>query len=253
MKRQHLSLSLGSKPRRRKALTYDPVIVSVTPQVFDTEATSVTVTLPARAVGDRMIICLTRSSSSADAIATPSGWTAMASTLLSGTTAGTGNSFTRSYFHDVTSGNLADTTAIFSGGDSVTSLSVVFLVRGHDPQLVPAGLGERNNTGGQTTIDPSTLTPAYGLRRYLWIAYLGTSNQDTALGLTPAVTGFPSGYTGTATHTTTNAAVASGCGQGYGTKKSTASSDDPSAWTYCPAAPAGCRAFAMTIAVAGSA
>lgn len=247
-----LGLSLSSKPRRRKPRLYVPELVSATSQVFDTEATSVTVTLPARAAGDRLILCLTRSSSSADAIATPSGWTAMASTLLSGTTAGTGNSFTRSYYQDVTAGNVADATAVFSGGDSVTSVAAVFRVRGHDPALVPVGLGERNNTGGQTSINPSALTPAYGARRYLWIAYLGTSNQDTTLGGTPTVTGFPSGYGNTATQTTTQAAVASGCGQGYGTKASSAASDDPSAWTYCPAAPAGSRAFAMTIAVAGS-
>lgn len=176
----------------------------------------------------------------------------MSSTLLGGTTAGTGNSFTRSYYQDVTEGNVAATTAVFAGGDSVASVAAVFLVRGHDPSLAPVGLGERNNTGGQTSLDPSTLTPAYGARRYLWIAYLGTSNQDTAGGATPAVTGFPAGYGNTNTQTTTVAAVASGCGQGYGTKISAAASDDPSAWTYCPAAPAGNRAFAMTIAVAGS-
>jgi hypothetical protein len=177
----------------------------------------------------------------------------MPSTLLSGTTAGTGNSFTRSYYQDVTEGNVDATTAVFTGGDSVASVAAVFLVRGHDPALAPVGLGERNNTGGQTSLDPSAFSPVYGTRRYLWIAYLGTSNQDTASGATPAVTGFPDGYSNTDTQTTTAAAVASGCGQGYGTKKSTASTEDPGAWTYGPAAPAGNRAFAMTIAVAGSA
>lgn len=221
-------------------------IVSRTAAVYETEATSVAVTLPARVVGDRVILCLNRSSLEGDAIATPTGWTA----ITTGFT-GTGNSFCRVYYQDVTAANVGDTTASFTGGTSSTSVSYIWLVRGALLAVAPVGAGTRANSVGSTTVDPDGITPYAGLvRNTAWLAYLGTNQQDTSLGATPAVTVFPSTYGNTGTNTTTHVTPASGCGQGYGDKISVAASDDPSAWTFMPTSVSG-RGLAISVAVAG--
>jgi hypothetical protein len=226
--------------------SFNPQIVSATSQDFNTAATTVTVTLPARNAGDRLVLCLNRSGTSADAIATPSGWTALDASSLTGTTA----SFARVYYQDVTAGNVGDASAGFTGGFSVLSNSLIWRLSGCDPAVAPVANGTLQDTNA-TTVDPGALTGpnAGAVQRNLWLAYVGTSQQDTTLGGTPAVTGFPSGYGDTGTSTTTSGVIASGCGQGWASKVATAGSDDPSAWTYCPAGTA--RALAITIAVRG--
>ena len=111
------------------------------------------------------------------------------------------------------------------------------------------GTVQNSNT---TTVDPAALTGPNGgaVQRNLWLAYVGTSTQDTAGGGTPAVTGFPAGFGNTGTSTTTDASTTNGCGQGWASLVSTAGSIDPSAWTYCPAGTG--RALAINISVRGA-
>ncbi len=226
--------------------SFNPAIVSATAQLFNATAVDVTVTLPARNVGDRLLLLLNRSSASTDAIATASGWTPLDTSGLTGSA----SSFCRAYYQDVTAGNVGDATASFTGGTSTLSTSLVWRLSGCDLTVAPVanGTAQGSNT---TTVNPGALTGpnAGAVQRNLWFAYVGTSTQDTALGLTPAVTVFPTGYGDTGTSTTTDATPSTGCGQGWGSKVATAGSDDPSAWTYCPTGTG--RAFAINIAVRG--
>ncbi len=227
---------------------FNPQLQETTPQVFNTAATSVTVTLPARNVGDRLVLALTRKSSDTDPIATPSGWTALSASGL----VGSASSFSRAYYQDVTAGNVGVTTAVFTGGTSALSCSLIWRVSGCDPTVAPVANGTVQNSNGVSTVNPGALTgPNSGAsQRNLWLVYLGTAGQDSAGGATPAVTVFPTGYGNTGTSTTTNASVGNGCGQGWASKELVAGSDDPSAWTFCPTT-SGCRALAINIALRG--
>jgi hypothetical protein len=224
------------------AAGFNPAIASATAQIFNVASTSVSVALPATVAGDRLLLLLNRSSASTDAIATPSGWTALDTSTLTGTAA----SFCRAYYMD----NAAGTTADFTGGTSTLSTSLVWKLTGCDLTVAPVANGTVQNSN-TTTVDPGALTgPNAGAsQRNLWFAYVGTSTQDTTLGGTPAVTAFPTGYINTGTSTTTDVSTTNGCGQGWGSKVATAGSDDPSAWTYCPAGTG--RALAINIAVRG--
>lgn len=230
----------------RKAGFNPQIVASPTAQIFNTAATSVSVTLPSRNVGDRLLLFLDRSSASTDAIATPSGWTALDTSTLTGTAA----SFCRAYYQDVTAGNVATATADFTGGTSTTSVSLVQRITGCDPSIAPVANGTLQNSN-TTSVNPGSLTgPNAGVsQRNLWFVYLGTSAQDTALGATPVATVFPTGYSDTGTSTTTDASTTNGCGQGWGSKVATAGSDDPSTWTYCPTGTG--RALAINVAVSG--
>ena len=225
---------------------FDPVALPAVPQVFNAASTDVVVALPGRDIGDRLELYLNRSSASTDLIATPSGWTALDTSAQTGTAA----SFCRAYYQDVTAGNVGAATADFTGGTSTTSVSLVRRLTGLDLTVAPVANGTVQNSN-TTTVDPGALTgPNAGAsQRNLWFAYVGTSTQDTALGATPAVTVFPAGYGDTGTSTTTDASTTNGCGQGWGSKVATAGSDNPSAWTYCPAGTG--RAFAITVAHRG--
>ena len=228
---------------------FNPTIVSATAAEYETAATSTVVTLPARNVGDRLLLLLNRSSSDGEAVATPSGWTALDTSSLTGTT----SSFTRAYYQDVTSGNVGDTTATFVGASNVLAASLVWRLSGCDLTVAPVANGTRQNLTTETTVDPGALTGpnAGAVQRNLWFVYVGTAAQDTALGVTPVVTGFPATYGDTGTNTTHDATVALGSGQGWGSKVATAGSDNPSAWTYNPTNPTPNRALAINIAVRG--
>lgn len=228
------------------AASFNPQIVSATPQVFDTGAADVSVTLPARNVGDRLLLLLSRRSDSADAIGTPSGWTALDTSALTGSASG----FTRAYYQDVTAGNVAAATADFTGGTSTLSVSLVWRLSGCDPSVAPVANGTVQSSSASTN-DPGTLLGTTGgqSRRHLWFVYIGTHSQDTANGATPAVTVFPTSYGDTGTSTNTNATASLGCGQGWGSKVATSATDNPSAWTYCPTGTG--RSLAINIAVRG--
>ena len=77
--------------------------------------------------------------------------------------------------------------------------------------------------GSSTTPDAPNFSPSAGSQDYLWIAIAGTDN-----GSGNTFSGWPTGYS-------TGDYVANGAGAGVtlaiGTKESTASSDDPSAFT----------------------
>ncbi len=238
--------------RRRKlvlgggAASFNPQFAGATPQVFNAADTSVAITLPARSVGDRLILMLTRSSANTDPIATPAGWTALSASGLTGTS----SSFTRAYYQDVTAGNVGDTTATFTAGTSTLSTSLIWRLTGCDLSVAPVANATLVDTN-LSTIDPAALTGpnAGAVQRNLWMAYVGTSAQDANGGGTPAVTVFPTGYGDTGTSTNNDAVRGNGCGQGWGSKVATAGSDDPSAWTYCPTGTN--RALAIGIAVRG--
>lgn len=229
-------------------LPYNPQIISATPQVFTTSATSVTITRPTCNIGDRLLVMLNRSSASSDAIATPSGLTALDTSSLTGTA----SSFCRAYYQDVTHLNIGDASFAFTGGTNTESTSLIWLVRGCDLSVAPVANGTAQGSNLQT-VDPAALTgPNSGVsQRNLWFVYLGTAAQDALSGATPIVTsGFPAGYGNTGTSTTADAgANANGCGQGWGSKVAVAGSDDPGAWTYCPNQV--CRSFAINVAMRG--
>ncbi len=239
-RRARLLLSLNRR------FVFNPAVLSATPQVFEAAATSVTVTLPARAAGDRLVLCLTRRSVDTDAIGTPSGWTALSASGLTGSVSG----FTRAYYQDVTAGNVAAATAVFTGGSNVLSASLVWRLSGCDPSVAPVANGTVQNSNASTN-NPGALTGpnAGAVQRNLWLVYIGTHNQDIALGVNPAVTVFPATYGNTGTSTTHDATAAVGVGQGWGSKVATAGSDDPSAWTYCPTGTG--RSLSVNIAVRG--
>ena len=225
---------------------FNPQFGSVTPQIFNTAATTVSVTKPACVVSDRLVLYLNRSSASTDLITPDAAWTALDTSGLTGSA----SSFCRAYYQDVTAGNIGTATAEFAGGTSTLSTSLVVKYTGCDPSVAPVanGVAQGSNT---TTVDPAALTGpnAGAVQRNLWFTYVGTSSQDTTLGATPAVTVFPTGYGDTGTSTTTDVSTTAGCGQGWGSKVATAGSDDPSAWTYCPTGTG--RALAITVAVRG--
>lgn len=240
----HLRAALTLDERAAR-VPFDPQIASATAQVFSTAATSVTVTRPAVNVGDRLVVMLTRSSADSDPIAPPAGVTALDSSALTGTA----SSFTRAYYQDVTAANVADASIAFTGGTSTESVSLVWRLTGCDLTVAPVATGTLQNSNGVTTVNPGAASGPNGgaSQRNIFLTYVGTATQDSLSGATPAVTVFPTGYTGTGTSTTTDAgAIANGCGQGWGSKIATAGSDDPSAWTYCPTPP-GCRALAVTV------
>lgn len=228
---------------------FNPQIAGATAQVFSTNSTQMSVTLPARNVGDRLLICLDRSSSDGgDALAPPSGVIAL---TTSGFT-GSASCFSRAYYMDVTAGNVGDAAAVFTGGANTESASLIWRLTGCDLSVAPVANGNIQNANGVGTNDPAALTGPNGgaSQRNLWFVYLGAAAQDTLSGATPAVTGFPAGYGDTGTSTTTDAgAVANGVGQGWGSKVAVAGSDNPSLWTYCPASLP--RSFAINIAVRG--
>jgi hypothetical protein len=242
------SLVLPSLQLSGSYTAFNPQIASATSQVFSTPSTAVTVTRPACNIGDRLLLLLCRSSIETDPLGTPSGWTAINASGLTGTA----SSFCRAYFQDVDAGNVGDTTVPFTGGTSTESTSLIWRLTGCDLSVAPVANGTLQNSNGVSTVNPTALTGPNGgaVQRNLWFVYLGSATQDSLSGATPVVTGFPATYGNTGTSTTTDAAaVANGCGQGWGSKIATAGSDDPSAWTYCPAA--GARALAINIAVRG--
>jgi hypothetical protein len=242
-------LSLRSKSRRRLRVPFNPTIFGATPQVFNSGSTSMTIVLPARNVGDRLIIAICRKSSDGgDAIAPPAGCTALSTSGLTGCA----SCFSRAYVLDVTNANVGDASALFSGGANVPSCSLVWRLTGCDLTVAPVANGTVQNSNGITTLDPAALTgPNSGAsQRNLWLAYLAVSLEDSANGATPTVTGWPAGYGNTGTSTNTSASTTNGCGQGWASKIATAGSDDPSAWSFLPNFPGG-RAFAINIAVRG--
>ena len=231
--------------RSFKSGVFNPQPGSITSEIYNTASTSVSLVLPARRAGDRLIIFINRSSASSDAIATPASITALETSSLTGSA----SNFCRAYYHDVTKQNEGINTVTFTGGTSTLSTSLIIKITGSDLTIVPVanGVAQGSNT---TTVDPASLTgPESGaIQRTIYIAYVGTSNQDVTLGTSPAVTVFPTGYTNTGTSTTTDVSASNGCGQGWGIKIVTsAGSDNPSAWTYCPTGTG--RAFAINVAV----
>lgn len=225
---------------------YVPTIVSRTAQLYNAAATSMVITLPTRQAGDRLVVCINRSSASSDAIAKPADWTALTAT-------GTTSSFCAAYYLDVTSANKDDASATWSGGTSTRSSSYIWLLRGHDPGKAPeSNAGAAQNTATSTSYDPASLTPSYGSHRYAWLSFLGIDRQAVLGGGTPCVTAWPSGFGNTATQSTDNGAdVTAGVGDGACDLISVASSIDPSAYTYNTAGTGG-RSVAITIAVPGT-
>lgn len=226
---------------------FNPQFVSATPADYSATSTAdVSVTLPARDVGDRLILFLTRSTVNTDAIAAPSGWTPLDASSFTGTA----SSFTRAYYQDVTVANVGAATANFTGGDPSRSVSLVYRLSGCDPSVAPVANGTLVNVN-TSTCDPDTLLgPNSGAaQRNLWIAYLGVSVQDSANGVTPVVTTWPTTYGNTGTTTTTTSTGANGCGQGWGSKVATVGSDNPSAWAYNPTATG--RSLAINVAIRG--
>lgn len=222
---------------------FNPQVASATPNVHASSDT-VSVPLPTRAIGDRLVIGLNRSSASTDPIATPSGWIPLDSSGATGTAA----SFCRAYYQDVKIENVAATHAVFAGGTVTLSTSLVWHMTGCDPSIPPVANGTVQNSN-TTTVDPATITGPNGgvSQENLFLVYIGTSTQDTALGATPAVTGFPAGYGDTGTTTTTDASTTNGCGQGWCSKRVVAGSDNPGVVTYCPTGTG--RAFVIGIAI----
>lgn len=216
-------------------------VVSVTPQDFEASDTAHTVNLPTYAAGDLLVLALNASGASSETV-TITNWTAI--TVV---TPGSSSSYCQLFFRTMV-GDEGATLAITLPIARVAQ-TMIWRVTGHDAASTPTGVA--TNVGlGQTTITPGNLISGFGATETLWLQYLGAAAQDTADGLTPVVTGFPAGYTGTGTSTTHNSVTTTGVGQGWCHKISTAASEAAGAWTYNPAT--GSRACAFSAAVKGA-
>lgn len=249
-----LSLARNGNRRRQSAPGFEPRVIARAAQLFEAAAAGVSVTLSGLtlAVGDRLIVCLTRSSASTDLIAPPADWIPITGTNIPGIlTAG----FCAPYYLDVTAGHVADVAAAFTGGTSTLSASHVWQIRGHDPSKAPEAVAVVQGTSNATTNNPTTITPSWGLGSNLWLHYLGIDRQATASGADPCVTVWPTGLDSPVdtrgTSTTHDATTTNGVGQGFGDRQLRAASLDPTAWTYNSAGIGG-RSLSLTIAVAGS-
>jgi hypothetical protein len=234
----------------RPAPAYDPQIVSATATNFNNNTVNNptagpwTIPLPARAIGDRLIL-LTNRRVGGGSDFNCAGWTA-----IPGASPGSASADTRALYRDITAANVGDANAVVtSSAGYPPSQCLIWRLSGCDPSVAPTGNGTTQNTVGVGTLNPAALTaPSTG--RNLWLTYIGIGGQQSTDGLSPVVTVWPATYGNTGWSSTNVGFAGNGVGQAWGSKVAVAGSDDPSSWTY-HAGITQSRAFAITIAVRG--
>jgi hypothetical protein len=222
------------------------VLVSATPEDHETNSLTQVITLPTYGVGDLLVLVWNNSGASSET-STISGWTP-----LSQPAAGSASNYHQAFFKRMVGSEGATVSIVQPIARAGNSL--IWRITGASTSVDPVATQTFTNTTTATSLTPANLISGFGAVETLFLQHLGAASQDTDLGVSPCVTGFPSGYTGTGTSTTHNTVAATGCGQGWASKKVTAASDAASAWTYNTTADAGVgsRASAIGIAVRGA-
>lgn len=160
-------------------------------------------------------------------ITTPAGWTLWPSTHITQAEGGQrGVIFTKRA--DGTEGGTT-VTVTHSGFNSHATASVHRLSNAGTIRVTPATTAANNTT----SIDPSAVTPRYGSRPFLVIAFASANGAGTW-------SVFPTGYSNT------GSAVGNGPTSAWASKQVTASSENPSGFTQSGA---GANLLAWTIAV----
>ncbi|MGE0774265.1 MAG: hypothetical protein AB7G25_04585 [Sphingomonadaceae bacterium] len=214
-------------------------MTSPTPRAFvgtpsgTTDATSFAITLPTHEAGDTLGICLVSDGTPGISC---TGWTQIQSGATAGSTA-KGFIFVK----DEVAASSSETNPTFISDGAQQYAAIAFSIPGAAKLNVEASSGAN---GLSTSPDPPSFSPSGGSQDYLWLAFAATDNGS---GIT--VTGVPSGYTEPAT---ISGGVANGngngCTAGLAYKQSTASSDDPSAFTLA----LGEQWGAFTVAIWGT-
>jgi hypothetical protein len=237
---RHRRMALGG------AVAPPLVLVSATSQDFESNLATQVITLPTYSVGDLLVLVWNNSGASSET-STVSGWTA-----ISLPASGSASNYHQAYFRRMTGSEGATVSVVQPIARAGNSL--IWRITGASASVDPVGTQTFTNTTTATSLTPANLISGFGAVETVFLQHLAAASQDTDLGVSACVTGFPTGYTGTGTSTTHNAVAATGCGQGWASKKVTAASDAASAWTYNTTADAGVgsRASAIGIAVRGA-
>jgi hypothetical protein len=220
-------------------------VLSLTSQDFETNSATQTITLGTYNAED-MLVLFWNNSGAVSETSTVAGWTAI--TIPA---SGSASNYHQAFFKRMV-GNEGSTVDIVQPIARAGN-SLIVRVSGASTTVDPVGTQTFTNTTTATTLTPANLISGFGSVQTIFVQHLGTASQDTDLGVSPVVTGFPTGYTDTGTSTTHNAVAATGCGQGWAVKVATTASDAASAWTYNTTVDAavGSRASAIGVAIRG--
>lgn len=140
-------------------------------------------------------------------------------------------------FYKVASGSEGATQSV-SYGTTTNCVAQTYRISGNlDVGSYPPEVGVANGS-----LDPPSLSPSYGSQDYLWIASANVEQNGSGA----YINGYPSGYSNTG-----NVAISSALALGWGTKESTATSENPSTFAGAPAAYYTSRIIAIPGEVTG--
>lgn len=184
----------------------------VTTHSATSDVTTLSVTLPTHAAGDLLLVIMCIDGN--PAITPPSGW----SSVYNGTNST--NCRLAAYVADAVASGSAEANPQFTFAAAQQGSALAYAIPGGDPAKVAAGAG---TTGATTSPDPTSVTSGV-TADHLFIAICGADNNSSV-----TVTGFPTGYTNTASAWNGNVNSALVATAEKATTGST--SDNPSAFT----------------------
>jgi hypothetical protein len=234
-------------------VAWNPQIVSATALDFNNNTAAnptigpLTVPIPARSIGERMIVAINRRQAGGQDFQISAGWIAVNAAAM----VGSSSNDVHVYYQDVDASNVGTANVVFTSTVNYPPTQCVFWrLSGCDPSVAPVANGTLQNTTSVGTVNPTALTGpnAGAVQRNLWLVYIGMGGQQDNNGTLPVIQagGWPAGYGSTGTSSTTVSSAANGVGQGWASKVAVAGSDDPSAWTYQTGIVQG-RSFAINV------
>lgn len=144
--------------------------------------TSHTCNLPASIASGELLLLFFCHNNDTSSVTTPSGW----SVLIAETEATSDSNL--SVFYKIATGSEGATVTVTVGSPGANSAHNSYRISGW---MAAEAAASFVNTGGDTTPDPPSLTPSWGIDKTLWIALCG-SNRD---GATHTISAYPSSYT----------------------------------------------------------
>lgn len=136
----------------------------------DNATTSHTCNLPASIASGELLLLFFCHNNDTSSITTPSGW----SVLIAETEATSDSNL--SVFYKTATGSEGATVTVTVGSPGANSAHNSYRISGW---LAAEAAASFVNTSGDTTPDPPSLTPSWGIDKTLWIALVG-SNRDSA-------------------------------------------------------------------------
>lgn len=190
-----------------------PTVASVTPSIFDVDATSHLVAMPATVeAGDLLVSYFTNDT--AATVATPTDWDFRSSQF-------SGSAARLSSYVKLAVGTEGGTTVDHVTSTAEQGTAQVYRIPAASWSGVLADVVVTTLGGAGTTPNPPLLSPAAGAQDYLWIAAEGHD-------VNTAVTAYPASYTD---GTSTLGGTTSGTGMGTARRELNAASEDPGNFT----------------------